>query len=250
MRNFTGAGRIYMGKSCNFTLIELLIVIAIIAILAGMLLPAISKTKDTVTTLHCVSNMKQIGYALHSYVNDFNDQLPTINRIWTQRLEQESKWTAPGYPTWMGRNKMLTNQMTTCTVPNPDSKKIVYCEPAYNANVHVGLNEYLYEDDARGKKTLSRFKRPSNLLFFGESAWSRNGNNWLGAKWTLSCYFHNRNGNSKLVTRHNRMKSMNVGFIDGHVLTATFPVVLINANEDSWINRSDYFGGTLGRFRE
>ena len=63
-------------KMSRFTLIELLVVIAIIAILAGMLLPALQKARDSAMASACAGNQKQFTFANLSYANDFKEYLP------------------------------------------------------------------------------------------------------------------------------------------------------------------------------
>ena len=64
----------------GFTLIELLVVIAIIAILAALLFPAINSSRMAALKTACMSNLRQIQLACHSYAGDHDEQLPNANR--------------------------------------------------------------------------------------------------------------------------------------------------------------------------
>jgi prepilin-type N-terminal cleavage/methylation domain-containing protein len=63
-------------KKKAFTLLELLVTIAIIAILAALLLPALSKSKSSALQTQCLGQTRQLALALQMYAQDSKDILP------------------------------------------------------------------------------------------------------------------------------------------------------------------------------
>lgn len=90
-------GRLF--TKAPFTLIELLVVVVIIAILAAMLLPALTRAKYIAKTTICLNNLKEIGIGYTSYAGEYNRYYPTMGL-------REHKV----YPTkvYLGRNNSMT----------------------------------------------------------------------------------------------------------------------------------------------
>jgi len=83
-------------RSRAFTLIELLVVIGIIAILAALLLPALSRAKELARRTECANNLRQINYTMFLYADDNRDALP-LNGPGTGQANSETKFWINGF---------------------------------------------------------------------------------------------------------------------------------------------------------
>ena len=187
-------------KIKNFTLVELLIVIAIIAILASMLLPALNKAREKAKTTNCMSNLKQLAIITANYtLEQYGYLYPAWykQQVWTKAIN-----AAGGF---IGTPRYLSYQPKILACPTR-----LVTMPGYSMNTsgyfHYGINQYLAGDDTLPSPAtkLDKIKNPSSRFILTE---------------TTGDYYVNTSlygtGNYRLDYRHNG--SLNLLFVDLHV---------------------------------
>lgn len=209
------------GKIRNFTLVELLVVIAIIAILAAMLLPALNRARNKAKEVACLSNLKQQGLALHSYLNDWNEYLPVRGGglepyTWSQHL---ALYVSPALVE--RKPEKWKKSIFACPSDEHAGKCISFCADriSYGMNYLLGVAETW-----SGKPwplKLQHVPLPSGHLFAADiDGEMRNGD----TNGHFTALYSNANGPTIITARHGN-SAPTVLMVAGNVRTVPYRLV-------------------------
>ncbi len=221
-------------KKSRFTLIELLIVIAIIAILAAMLLPALNKAREKARASECANTLKQFGQAFMFYINDYNDNLPigrtygaSTNKYWDKAARGEGflqpylKTVPGGIGIYYGRVSATTRGPMCCPSQANPASGTVYAYGYNDIIAESGVTSSSpYVITKQIMRKVSAFKKPSETCLVADGINTANGPYVDQSKQT---------GNYPVGYRHGGggafKNSANVVFVEGHVASKKFGTI-------------------------
>lgn len=206
----------------KFTLIEMLVVIAIIGILASTLMPSLSKARDKAKQAVCASNQKSIGLAMTMYLDDQNGRTAksaTDGGVHIQwRVDIMGYLNLP-YATWSDKSESAASKVFQC----PSADTLSWGNEYQNTG--IGYNRLL--DDLQ----IAIVGAPSETLMNGDTT------DWGSASWyDMMLLNPSRSAwvDPPVGDRHN--KGINSLWVDGHVSWSSQ-----NALRSGKNNEIDYF---------
>lgn len=216
-----------------FTLIELLMVIGIIAVLAGLLLPALSRAKAQGQKVRCASNLRQIGVATSLYLGDFEDQYPLqysadLHQYWPDELERymAAKWTdavyaCPAFPLRTNRTGGFATGLPTWAIFGSYDINLFGGSTGSGVNPLMGIGGVL--DGASGRHVPVRAAQviePSDMVAYGDSLLylpPAELANYFGLPYYDSLVFGVTRVNARKLEAKRHFGRFNVVFCDAHV---------------------------------
>ena len=240
-------------KNKKFTLIELMVVIAIIGILASLLLPVLGKARKKAIAIQCVNNLKQILIATAMYNEDNGDTFP----IRGGGISYDD--LLAGYD---GRNSLsqeIMDQDGELTIENtggstaiykcPTSPSLEYPERSYGISLRGNGKQKKYYGIAgstdRGSLISSHIDRPSKVIAYGEryKMGDQDAKTYtMGDDGQDVTSAHHMDKDTDGAEYH--QKKSNYGMVDGHIEKRNQLSTLVRLDGSGVTDKNDV-GGTI-----